>query len=91
MLVRGGKGDGCVVGFEEGTERMGGFVVNMKMCNGVIMGVKEMDDVGEGGAARGRGAGGLWFKMDVAIACGDEKVFMSQTGWHRIATGQVIR
>ena len=71
MLVRGGKGDGYVVGFEEGTERLGGFVVNVEMCDGVIIGVKEMDDVCEGGAVGGRGAGGLWFKMDVAIVHGD--------------------
>ena len=56
MLVRGGKGDGCVVGFEEGTERLGGFVVNVEMCDGVIVGVKEIDDVCEGGAVGGRGA-----------------------------------
>ena len=48
-----------------------------------------MDDVGEGGAVGGRGAGGLWFEVDVAIVDGDKEVFMAQAGWDRIAAGQV--
>ena len=50
-----------------------------------------MDDVGEGGAVGGRGAGGLGFKVDVSIVDGDKEVFifMAQTGWNRITTGQV--
>ena len=63
----------------------------MEVCDGVIIGGKEVDDVCEGGAVGGRGAGGLWFEMDVATVHGDDNVFVSQTGWHGIAAGQVRR
>ena len=53
MLVGGGKGDGHVMGFEEGTEWLGWFVVNVEVGDGVIVGGKEVDDVGKGGAAGG--------------------------------------
>ena len=88
-MVRGGKGDGCVMGFEECTERLGWFVVDVEVCDGVMIGVKKLDDVGEGGAVGGRGAGGLWFKVDASIVDGDKEAFMAQTGWNRITTGQV--
>ena len=88
-MVRGGKGDGCVMSFEECTEGFGGFVVDVEVCDGVMIGVKKLDDVGEGGAVGGRGAGGLGFKVDVSIVDGDKEVFMAQTGWNRITTGQV--
>ena len=88
-MVRGGKGDGHVMSFEECTEGLGGFVVDVEVCDGVMIGVKKLDDVGEGGAVGGRGAGGLGFKVDVSIVDGDKEVFMAQTGWNRITTGQV--
>ena len=53
MLVGGGKGDGHVMGFEEGTEWLGWFVVNVEVGDGVVVGGKEVDDVGKGGAAGG--------------------------------------
>ena len=61
MLVRGGKGDGCVMSFEECTEGFGGFVVDVEVCDGVMKGVKKLDDVGEGGAVGvGCHVGGGW-------------------------------
>jgi hypothetical protein len=42
------------MGFEEGTGRLGGFIVNVETCDGVVLGVKKMYDVGKGGAVGGR-------------------------------------
>ena len=41
------------MGFEEGTEGLGGFIVDVEMGDGMIMGGKELDDVGKGGAVSG--------------------------------------
>ena len=91
MLSRRGKSDSDVGEEEEVNKCLGGFIINVKVWDGMGVGFKKGKDTFIGSNIRGFLSRVHGVVVHEAFVDGDEEILMTKAGWDRIPSREIGR